>query len=66
MMEKLQVGEKYLRIELVGHNPVSAFKNKEKKGNQPDFRGAGVSVWVNVKREKKLDVSGRVVEEDLF
>jgi hypothetical protein len=57
-MEKLKVGEKYLSIMLAGHNPVSAFKNKDKKkDSEPDYKGNGVAVWINTKQESKVKVS---------
>jgi len=50
-MGKLEVGEKYLSIKLVGHESVTAFKNKDKTNPKaPDYKGDGVAVWV---REKK-------------
>jgi hypothetical protein len=55
-MEKLAVGEKYLRIQLVGHSPVGAFKNKDKKNaKDPDYRGDGVAVWINEKKQVAKD-----------
>lgn len=51
-MEKLKKGEKYLNIKIVGHDYIVAFKNKDKEGNQPDFKSPGVAVWI---REKKED-----------
>jgi hypothetical protein len=65
MSEKLQVGDKYLVVQLAGHNSVSAFKNKTKKGNQPDFKGDGIAVWINTKQAEKVQAP-KVVEEDLF
>jgi len=52
-MAKLEVGEKYLSIHLFGGEvKLSAFPVKEKnKGTEPDFRGNGVAVWVNTKKE---------------
>ena len=39
-MQPLAVGEKYLSIRLAGHNPVAAFKNKDKKKpTDPDYIG---------------------------
>lgn len=49
--KKLSEGEKYLTIQIVGHNPISAFPNKEKnKTSQPDFKANGIAVWVNKKK----------------
>ena len=66
MSEKLAVGDKYLVVQLAGHNSVSAFKNKLKKGNQPDFKGDGVAVWINVKKAEPVVQAPKVVVEDLF
>lgn len=50
-MEKLETGEEYLTIVVVGHNKIPAFKNKEKKSEKdPDFKGNGVAVWINKKK----------------
>ena len=44
---------KYLKIVLVGHEPIYANENtKKENGKQPDFRSDGVAVWVNVKKEE--------------
>jgi len=45
--------KKYLSIKIVGHEFVTAFKNDDKKGNQPDFKGNGVAVWVKEYDENK-------------
>lgn len=51
-MAKLEIGEKYLRVQLIGHTAVSAFKNKNKKNpKEPDYKGEGIAIWIN---EKKL------------
>ena len=55
-MAKLDVGEKYLNIVLLNDIKVVAFPNKQKtSANQPDFKGDGVAVWVNEKKEAKPD-----------
>jgi len=57
-MEKLKVGEKYLSIMLAGHNPVAAFKNKDKKKpSEPDYKGNGVAVWICEKKGEKVTES---------
>lgn len=51
-MQPLAVGEKYLSIKLAGHNPVAAFKNKDKKKpTEPDYIGNGVAVWISTKKD---------------
>jgi len=54
-MEKkneLKVGDKYLSISLFGGQiKLAAFKNKNKEGSQPDYRGDGIAIWVNQKKE---------------
>lgn len=55
--KKLEVGEKYLTIKVVGHNDIVAFPNKAKtKPNSPDYVSNGVKVWVNTKKEPKPEV----------
>ena len=44
--------EKYLTIVLLDSIRVAAFKNTNKEGKQPDYKGNGVAVWVNEKREQ--------------
>lgn len=61
-MVKLEVGEKYLSIKLAGHDFVTAFKNKDKKGNEPDYKGDGVAVWIRAK--KPSQEAARVTKED--
>ena len=65
-MEKLKVGEKYLTIKLVGHDYVAAFKNKDKKGKEPDYKGDGVAIWIVEKKEtKNTNENLKVTREDL-
>lgn len=50
-MDKLEVGEKYLTISILGSIKVAAFKNKNKtESKQPDYVGNGVAVWISEKR----------------
>lgn len=64
-MKKLEVGEKYISISLAGHNPVAAFKNKDKtKPEEPDYKGYGVAVWVRTKKAQDL-VKIKVIEESI-
>lgn len=54
---KMQVGEKYLDIKIIGHDFVRAFPNKNKtKDDQPDFKSDGIGVWVREIKEKKQQV----------
>ena len=65
-MKQLKVGDKYLTIQLAGHNFVAAFKNHDKKGNEPDYKGDGVAVWINTKKEPKTTTAGvKVTESDI-
>jgi hypothetical protein len=53
-MTELAVGEKYLRISVLGQIKLAAFKNQKKsKPSDPDFIGNGVTVWINTKKEPK-------------
>jgi hypothetical protein len=45
--------EKYLSIKIAGHNYINAFKNKDKTGNQPDYKGDGVAVWISDRKPKE-------------
>jgi hypothetical protein len=61
-MAKLQEGEKYLSIQILGSVRVAAFKNKNKsKKTEPDYIGNGVCVWIS---EKKAAPKPVVKEED--
>lgn len=52
---KLQTGEKYLSISVLGQIKLAAFKNKNKQdAKEPDYIGNGVAVWIN---EKKANAS---------
>lgn len=49
--KKLEVGEKYLSISILGQIKLAAFKNKDKKAAQePDYIGNGVAIWINEKK----------------
>jgi len=51
---KLEVGEKYLSISVLGQIKLAAFKNKNKKdAKEPDYSGNGVAVWINEKKAKQ-------------
>ncbi len=44
---------RYVKIQLVGHEPITAFENESKESDRhPDFKGDGVAVWINEAREK--------------
>lgn len=51
---KLQTGERYLSISVLGQIKLVAFKNKNKKDTkEPDYTGNGVAVWINEKKASK-------------
>jgi len=51
MTEKLEQGEEYLTIQIVGLNKLVAFKNKNKtESKHPDFVSSGVAVWISKKK----------------
>lgn len=61
--KKMQEGEKYLTIVILGNIKVSAFPNKNRtKETEPLFVGNGVAVWVN---KKKPAQQPKVIEETL-
>lgn len=53
--EKLEVGEKYLNVMVLGGKPIACFKNKNKTGQQPDYIGNGVAIWITSKKAGKDD-----------
>lgn len=54
-MAKLKPGDKYLSVVLLGSVKVAAFKNpgKEENENAPDYKGDGIAIWINEKKEQK-------------
>jgi hypothetical protein len=56
------MSEKYLSIKLAGHDYVTAWKNKDKKGSQPDFKGDGVAVWIHEKKAPTHEVASEDLE----
>jgi len=58
-VRKMEVGEKYLTVRILGNIQLNAFPNKEGKDKNPqapDFKGEGIAVWVNKKKELKSEV----------
>ncbi len=52
--KKLEIGEKYLSISVLGQIKLAAFKNKNKKEpTEPDYTGNGIAIWVNEKKAQK-------------
>lgn len=52
--EKLEVGDKYLSIRILGKIDLVAFQVKDKKSeNYPDFKGDGIAIWVKKKLPEK-------------
>jgi len=55
--DRIEVGEKYLVISILGQIRLTAFKNKQKiHHNEADYEGNGVKIWVNRKMEDKDDL----------
>lgn len=52
----MEQGEKYLDVKLVGHEFVRVFPNKDKTGNQPDFKSDGCAVWVKQVKPKQEQI----------
>jgi hypothetical protein len=50
---KLEVGEKYLNVQVLGGKAIACFKNKNKTGQQPDYVGNGVAIWITSKKASK-------------
>ena len=50
---KLEVGEKFLSISLLGSVNIVAFPNKNKSNPQdPDYIGNGVAIWIKQKKSE--------------
>lgn len=48
---KLETGEEYLTISLLGSIKLAAFKNKQKTdAKQPDYLGNGIAIWTSKKK----------------
>ena len=60
-MAKMEIGEKFLCIKVVGHDYIYAFPNKDKKGKEPDFKSEGVAVWVRQKTKQGTITEERVL-----
>ncbi len=56
--------KKYLSIKIAGHDYVTAWENSEKEGNQPDFKGDGVAVWVREYDETKSKQDQPKIKEE--
>lgn len=55
--QKLEVGEKYLWIKVLGNIDLRAYPNKGKASDKhPDYKGEGVAVWVRKKKERCVQV----------
>jgi hypothetical protein len=57
--KKLEIGDKYLSISVLGQIKLAAFKNKDKKSaKSPDYIGQGVAVWINEKKAQQPENRG--------
>lgn len=50
----LKVGEKYLSIVVLNSIKLAAFKVDKKNPKEPDYKGNGVSVWINEKKDNSI------------
>ena len=54
---KLEVGDTYLSISVLGSIKLAAFKNTNKKdAKEPDYTGNGVAVWINHKKPQTVKI----------
>lgn len=60
---KQEKDEFYLSVKLAGHETLAAFKNLDREGNQPHYKGHGISIWVN-KKKPKQDFESAILEEE--
>lgn len=59
----LEIGEKYLSIQILGGLNVACFKNKNKtEDKHPDYKGDGIAIWI---REKKAPEQKPIEEKVL-
>ena len=50
----MEAGQKYLNVKIAGLPEFFvAFPNQDKEGNQPDYKGDGIAVWVKEKKAKE-------------
>jgi len=51
----MEIGEKYLTVEILGGLKVSCFKNPDREKNKkaPHFKGNGLAIWINEKQPPK-------------
>ena len=66
--KKLEVGEKYLSVQILGGQiKLVAFKNKDKaKPTEPDYRGEGIAIWINEKKPETQKVGFSLNVKDLI
>lgn len=51
MTQKLEIGDMYLNVSILGSVRVAAFKNKNKKTEKdPDYVGNGIAIWKTTKK----------------
>jgi len=51
MESKTNESNKYLTVQILNGLRVNCFKQEKKKPNQPDYKGDGVAIWVNEKKQ---------------
>ena len=51
------VKKQVLRIKIVGHESITAWKNETREGNQPHYKGNGIAVWVAEVEVKEKDAA---------
>lgn len=63
---KMEIGEKYLKIKIVGHEIITAFPNKEgreKNNKAPHYKADGIAIWI---QEKKAPNTEQTKTEDIL
>jgi hypothetical protein len=49
-MPKLEVGDKYLSVSILGSINTACFKTEKKKDTDPDYKGDGIAIWIKQKK----------------
>jgi len=67
-MRKLEVGEKYLTIYILGGQiKLVAFKNVDKKNpKEPDFKSNDCAVWISEKKLAKENIGSTETPKNLI
>ena len=57
------MADKYLTVSILKGIRVNCFKVEKKNEKEPDYRGDGVAIWINEKKEQPVQQATPPVEE---